>query len=463
MKNILIVSSQAQRFLDQIYLAQELKYKNDDLNIFFFVEDEVNNKYQNVINKLEFKIINTLDKQKYRINQKKSFKTQLKNIIPLQQKKILIEYINNFRNLKIFEKKLIKEEKYFLDDLEKKYDCISELVRKNKIEVILINGDRHLGYEPIFLKISKKFNIPTIIPYLVYFAEEETLFKSRNTKFRKSMMTSSYIKQSEKKFILHKREEVFYYSHTIANALEKFGIITKNPWFMGSGLSDIICLANENMKKYYVKNGVEKEKIRITGDVSYDKLYYKYMEKEDLKENIINKYKLCKDKQNIIISLPQLGEHNILPWKEHWKEINFLMDNIDSLKQNILVSLHPKMDKNKYLFLEDRYNCKILEERLVDILVVADIFVATFSSTVIWSVLCGIKTLVIDFYGLNYTIFDFLTSIIKVDNKKLLKHNLNNILASNIDFTQDWQSLSKNEVFDGKTIERYSNIIEDVK
>ncbi|MAD40831.1 MAG: hypothetical protein CL623_00360 [Arcobacter sp.] len=463
MINILIVATQTQRFLDQVRLSKDLQIKDDKLEIYYFVSKEVTQRYKNEINNQKLKIINIDYNKKYDLEENISVKSRIKNILSLKYKSAIIKFINSFKSTKLFTKRLKKEEKLFLDRLNEKYKCISRLVHKNKIDIMFINGDRHLGYEPIFLKISKNFNIPTIMPYIVYFAEEEGLVKSSIIKNRKNILISSYIKKSQDKFNFHRRGNVFYYPHTIANALDKFGVITDNPWFMGSGLSDIICLANENMKKHYVKNGVKKEKIRIIGDVSYDKLYYKYMQKEDLKIYTIDKYKLQKDRKNIIIALPQLGEHAILPWHEHWKEINFLMDNIDNLEQNILVSLHPKMDKRKYLFLEDRYNCKILEERLADILIVSDVFIASYSSTILWSVICGIKTVIVDFYNINETSFDFLTSIMKVNNKKLLKEKLNDILVRKVDFNQDWESLSKNEVFDGKTIEKYINLIKELK
>ena len=159
------------------------------------------------------------------------------------------------------------------------------------------------------------------------------------------------------------------------------------------------------------------------------------------------------------MALPQLGEHNIFPWKKHWEEINFLMKNLKKLNQNILISLHPKMDRKDYEFIEEKYKIKILDERLADVLPIADLFVATFSSTVIWSILCGIKSVVVDFYGLNYTMFDFLTSIKKVDKKDNFETELKATLTGEIDFSKDWNSLSRNEVFDGKTIQRYIKLI----
>ena len=106
-------------------------------------------------------------------------------------------------------------------------------------------------------------------------------------------------------------------------------------------------------------------------------------------------------------------------------------------------------------------NCKILDERLFESLPSADLFVATYSSTVIWSVLCGIRTVVVDFYGFKYTMYDFLQSIRKVEEKEKFISTLKNSLTESIDFSKDWEILSKDRVFDGKTIQRYINLIKE--
>jgi hypothetical protein len=247
----------------------------------------------------------------------------------------------------------------------------------------------------------------------------------------------------------------------MGNALDKFGVLTQNPYVMGSGCSDILCLNNEYYKNLYISLGVDEKKTRVVGDGSYDIIYIQYSKKEEVRQKSFKKYSLDSSKKVVIVALPQLGEHNILPWERHWEEINFLMESLTKLDQNILISLHPKMDRKKYEFLENKYNCSILDERLADVLPIADMFVATFSSTVVWSILCGIKTVVVDFYELNYTMYDFLTSIKKVDKKENLKATLETTLSEDIDFSKDWKSLSRDEVFDGQTIQRYIKLINE--
>jgi hypothetical protein len=465
-KNILIDATQPQRFLDQVNFAKNIVNETDEFVISFFISDEVYSLYGDIVKSLEFKVINEPKKESKLSNSnnfKYIIKEKIKNKIRIDQRKKIRKFINTLKNTFIFTNRLRSQEKIFLADLEKNYEKISKLVGEYKIDVLLINGDRHIGIEPVFLKISKELDIPSIILYLVDYADEERIFHNdvATKKIKQKILTSSYIIESQKNPKYKVARDSYYYSHPMGNALDKFGVLTQNPYVMGSGCSDILCLNNEYYKNLYISLGVDEKKTRVVGDGSYDIIYIQYSKKEEVRQKSFKKYSLDSSKKVVIVALPQLGEHNILPWERHWEEINFLMESLTKLDQNILISLHPKMDRKKYEFLENKYNCSILDERLADVLPIADMFVATFSSTVVWSILCGIKTVVVDFYELNYTMYDFLTSIKKVDKKENLKATLETTLSEDIDFSKDWKSLSRDEVFDGQTIQRYIKLINE--
>ena len=120
------------------------------------------------------------------------------------------------------------------------------------------------------------------------------------------------------------------------------------------------------------------------------------------------------------------------------------------------------MDRSKYKFLENQNNCKILNEPLSDVLPTADMFIAGFSSTIIWSVLCGIRTIIVDTANLRLKIYDFLKSVKTVNKEKDLKKTFINFLHSDVNFDEDWISLSRHEVFDGKVLLRYINLIKNM-
>jgi len=467
MKNILMVAIQPQRFLDQLHFAEELNIKaKGNINIQFFIGEKVYDLYKLEIDKLAFEIINDLEFEEQENNNYVKSNNRLiinlKKSLNQEQKNQMRKYLNFLKLTKLYSRRLLKQEKLYLEKLELEYVKIKKLVIDNNINIFLINGDRHLGLEPVFLKISKILNIPSIIPYLVDFADKERILLSgyKTEKIKKGFFISKYILDSQQNLNYKIVQNRLFYPHITGNALQQFGVLTSNPYVMGCGESDILCLNNKSNVEKYIRNGVENDKIHLIGDISFDRLYNNFVQREATKKEILNKYSLNKSKEIIIIALPQLAEHRLLSWDDHWKEINFLMEELSTTKKNILISLHPKMDKLKYDFLEFQYNCKILNERLAEVLPIADIFVATFSSTVVWAVLCGIKTIVVDFYDFNYTMYDFLRSIIIVNKKDEFREILKNIFKKYIKFEEDWKLLSKDTVFDGNVIKRYIDLFE---
>ena len=249
MKNILICATLQQRFLDQIIFAKNISNETNEFEIYFYVSDDVYSLHQDIVDRLEFKVINKpKKKQTYRKlhNIKYLIKEKIKNYLTIEQLNIVKRFVNTIKNSFLFTKRLINQEQNILDNYEKKFTEVSQLVKEFNIEVLLINGDRHLGLEPVFLKISRELNIPSIIPYLVYFADEEIIFDSCDPtkKITPNILTSQYIIDSQENLSYKTARDTYYYPHFIGNALNKFGVLTNNPYVMGSGYSDILCLNN---------------------------------------------------------------------------------------------------------------------------------------------------------------------------------------------------------------------------
>ena len=59
--------------------------------------------------------------------------------------------------------------------------------------------------------------------------------------------------------------------------------------------------------------------------------------------------------------------------------------------------------------------------------------------------------------------YDFLISIKKLHIKDDLIPVLKSTLDNEVDFSMDWHNLSRDDVFDGNTIQRYIKLIESPK
>ncbi len=357
---------------------------------------------------------------------------------------------------------LIREKKK-LNELLGYYSKAVREMSEIRPKLVVTIGDRHYGFEQPYLKAAREMKIPIIIPYLVHSSKEAALkYRKENLKHYSLTVFSSLY--TRKTFKAHKNtlyKQKIFYPPVELRALSKFGTLPADPWTMGTGISDIVCVDSLFTRNRYTDEGVASSKLRIMGDLSYDRLYYAFKNKRRIQNECQSKYNLDEKKKNIIVSLPQLGEHNLLSWESHWKEIHFLCRTLAKTDANILISLHPRMDPTQYAFLSEEYGFNIMAERLYGTLTAADVFVATFSSTVVWAVLCGIPSVVIDFYGFNYKMFDHLSTVRIVKEKEKLLSELSVSASGASDFENDWECLSRAETFHGNVLNNYRKLILD--
>ena len=350
--------------------------------------------------------------------------------------------------------------------LYKRYRKLLPIVKKIRSSVLIVNGDRGaVGDEQVMLKIAKKLGIPSFMPYFSHISDGITIRKgnrrfylNREDALVKRWIYRKYTKQSK----VVEDGAMYFYPPEVMMGLGMFGSLSEYPWMIGNGLLNVMCVDNNRNKKACMTQGVSENKLKIVGDIQYDALHETYSNSTSIRNGLHEKYGMEKDQHSIILAMPQLAEHKILDWNRHWQEIEFLVNGILADGRGLLISLHPKAEKQKYEFLEKAGRCRILDESLKDVLPVADLFVATFSSTVLWAVLCGVKTVVVDFYGFNYDIFDYMKSLSIVRDKTIFVETVRQKLANKVNFESDWSELSKDIVFDGRTISRYCDVIEEI-
>ncbi|NQU99279.1 MAG: hypothetical protein HQ538_00950 [Parcubacteria group bacterium] len=455
MIKVLVVGNAIQRIKSQLFFCSELQKINDKYDFLFFIDSPdfipYIKKYKNIKYILIGKTNDNTSLNFHKNSLFKNIKEGCKKVHFISNSS-LNEFRKVFLILKQLERMYVKCKRVFLEYLP---------------DVIIANGDRHFGIEQVILKLGRENNIKNIIPYLVYSGSKSCANSRRGdslSEFSNNLpLTARYIfKKYSNQFLNYNNKKYLFYPPYATLALSKFGTLSKNPWQMGCGLADVICVDNENTYERYLNNDVPEGKIKLIGDVIYSNLYSTYLKRENIRNSITKKYNLSFSKKIILISLPQLAEHNFFDWDKHWIEINFLVKNLANLNENLLISLHPKMDFNKYSFLEKKYKCKIVKENLSDFLPIADLFIATFSSTIVWAVLCGVNSIIVDFYNFNYHMYDYLETPRIIKRKSQLLPVAHELLSLKQNYFEDWKQLSRSSVFNDKTIRKYNDLILEV-
>lgn len=367
-----------------------------------------------------------------------SFTDQVLSVFP-QYKKVLVYGARTFEKLYCLKNQVVR------------------LMSEFKPRAVLTNGDRHLGLEPAVLAAAKEFGTEVIIPNIAYFADAESCYQLRavNPSFQidplKKLLLFPLLGQAYK--------NCFFYLPSHMLALKKLGTLSNNPWFMGHGSSDKVCVSNQIQADQLLKSGVPKSKIRLVGDLSFDQLYQGLQDRNTLRKAINDACGFDSNKPLIVTALPHLAEQGRCTWDEHFRHIRHLMGELQAVNGSLLVSLHPRCRFEDYTFLEREFKCVLSERRLLDLLPAADLFVAGYSSTVLWAVLCGIPAVVCAFYETGWNDYQLYDNVTIIDGTRSLVPIFRSKLQQDGDFGPDWRNLARDQVFDGRTLGRYRELL----
>jgi hypothetical protein len=195
----------------------------------------------------------------------------------------------------------------------------------------------------------------------------------------------------------------FPVAETLALALH--GLLRGNNWYYGGGAVDLCTKIGEDDFEHARRDGAPVEKFIVTGQPSMDDLHRARTNAEVRRSELMSKYALPAGRPLIICAVPHSAEQAHIGWDRHMELTAQLFHALSVSGGNVLLSLHPRSDPKTYDDLARIGGCRIITERLNEVLPAADLFVATYSSTVRWAVAMHIPTIMVDFLNFNFAQF----------------------------------------------------------
>lgn len=360
-------------------------------------------------------------------------------------------------------------EQFIFSRLKRHKEYALEFIDKFQPDVVISISDRSHDYiEASTLWAAKQRGIKVLVPYVAQYDMDAALVYRMAPHGKPYRELRPFWPPSIYKFISYLRfkdqlyKGLFFQSPYVLNANRRSATLSAYPWWIGNGNSDVVCVDSARTARKYLAHRVRNGKIVVVGHVAYDKVFLSYANRQSIKQALIEKYSLTSDKKLLILSVPQYAEQNYMDWNQHWMEIDSIIKAVASTNNNLLLSIHPRSDVNNYAFLEEKYQCRILEEPLSDVIGAADLFLASNSTTFTWAALCGIPGIAL--MSPVPFLFSYLESLRPVSASSDLAAEIKNILDSPaISFERDWQELSRNEVFDGRFQERFMRLLNNTR
>jgi hypothetical protein len=318
-------------------------------------------------------------------------------------------------------------------DYTRKIREAGALLERESVAALVLIGDRHVGWETALIKVSNQRDIPSlIVPFAVSAPEIAARLRLKRQNFDRHGMQALSNRIAGTLFphwvYEHEGKRLLFFPGIQAVVAWILGIMPGNPWSIGGGAATRMAVESPRLRRMFVEQGVPQEKLVVTGKPSVDQVYEAM---QLANQRIIRKeLGIPETRQVLLCAVPQLAEHLLMPWSQHWQEIEFLLATFAQLKNvSVVLSLHPKSSPSDYKPLADRYGATLAKRRIYELLPACDVFVATFSSTVMQAIGIGKPTVVVDFYGLDYTFYDDAPGVIVLRSRDQLENTLTRLFS----------------------------------
>ena len=333
--------------------------------------------------------------------------------------------------------------------------------------MITLSDRSHDYVEASTLWVGRRNGIPIIIPFMSHYDIDSALEYRRGPDGKTDPELLPFWPPSPYKWIswlrlrrqMHKG--IFFQPPYLLNANRRAGTLSRYPWWVGHGLSDIVCVDSRHTAEKFQRHGVDPRKIAVTGHLAYDRVFKGACQRKTLKSDLFEKYSLDATRPLLVLSMPQYAEQGYMDWQEHWREIDAIMAGLCAVNANLLISLHPRSDRAAYRHLAEKFPCRFAEEALADIIGAADLFAASNSSTFNWAALCGVPSIAVK--SPVRLLYDYLQTVHPVYDSGRIAVEAARILQNTPpSFEADWETLSRDHVFDGRFNLRFLELLHKV-
>lgn len=339
---------------------------------------------------------------------------------------------------------------------------------------LLLIGDRHIGLETALVTQANRRGIPSlIVPFALSDRESGVIYRQAAPDWRRRYGMSGWLNRMMVRLrpgwsFTHGGETLLWQPPAALLAAAFWGLMPKNPWVLGGGAAWGMAVENQHARNDFIDQGVPRQKIFVTGKARYDRAAKIWQQRRTARQRLCAEWGLDAEKKLLVCAVPQFGEHDLLPWEQHWREIEFLFQSFAALMPhtNVVLSLHPKSDPAQYAPRAEKHGLLIAQQRYDQLIPISDLLVASYSSTVTLAIAAHVPVVVFDFHNFDYDFFDQVRGIQIVKQREEFQPALQRVLNDPAYYQQlvDGQAQAA-EVwarFDGQAAQRTLDFLDEL-
>ena len=333
-------------------------------------------------------------------------------------KKLIRKFIIKFKNKKFFRVLTKVLTGVFYRGLAK------SLLAFSKFNCVVVSEDTN--YFALYLvHESNVRKIPSIVfPFSIANHEELIRFRRMKPKFYVGKMhvlkkaffclVPQWIRRVDNKTMLASD----FWSAFIATILRA---APSNPWVLIGGNATTAIVESQFLKDYFVKSGVPENKIRIVGSCEILKSPLKEEKSPDLRFKVL-------------YSVPPEYIDESCLFQNYIELLEYQLSVLASPEVELILSLHPRIDKSKISCLLSRKNLVVSDKPIEELIPSCDLFVAHFSATIRHALASKKIILNFDVYALAYSEYNDIPMVRTVSTRSTFENEFNRLIRDEMYF-----------------------------
>lgn len=274
---------------------------------------------------------------------------------------------------------------------------------------LLVAHSGRTTLEVPLMKICQDMDIPVVVPPIAFPSGGDDIIARRRGRPEYNAADLEILNPTLAGQFMHDKltnKSCTYYDVITTLALKRISCLPSRPWQLGGGWNAQIMAESQIILQRLLDQGIESNSLSLTGNLTQDELYHLYNQRNELRSKVVHRYSLRGKNKLGFVSLPPLWEIDKLDFHHYQEEVRFLCKALVSSSAEYLISLHPRMEPKNYEFITKEYGIPLLNEPLKKVLPAGDFFLANYSTTVLWAILCRMPALVLSYFGWRFDVFD---------------------------------------------------------
>lgn|GEM_PF-5782900 len=325
-------------------------------------------------------------------------------------------------------------------------DCrqASRLLDQLVPALLVTPSDRTIGLETALLAEGRRRGIPSlVIPWCLWTPRSEVYARMERSNIEQAVNLARLLnRRVAHRFpgqVLEQDEHrlLFAPGETIL-AANRMGILPPRPFafFGGGGLADRVAVESPALRAVCLQRGVPATNVRLTGRASADQVAARLRQGPRYRAQLQMEFGLRPHLKTILCAVPNTAEQNLCSWTQHEQDTHRLFQAMRSAGAcNVLLNLHPKSNPGTYRAIAEQYRFTIAEGRAIEELLPAcDLFVSTFSSTIVTAIGCHKPVLNLDIYGARDDMFGRCQGVVTVRDWDAAAVELRSLIRDEVRF-----------------------------